>query len=768
MGSELEETEEEMNAAVCIEPQVEIEYTFGSAFCPSPKNNEIGKSKKNNRVIDYDELLLFFGISSAAVFGAYLRVGITYFRVWHIETNYCVMYAQIIGCVIMGILLKFKAYFMGNSRYPPTRYRRLLYTILSSGLCGSITTFSTWQIECNKSLFIQADISWGNIMGTYNGARMLEWGVCLWIGVALPLMALHFGIYLAEILQEEQKVSQQDGVISTEVEPKEELKSVYEEVFLFAVFCITCVLSIGLPLLVFPTWIHLTYTAVFGILGAYLRYWLSSFNKIYKSFPMGTFAANIGGSWVLAGTLAASKFGVEYYNVGTQAALFGISCGFCGCLSTISTFVSEIDSMPNKHAYRYGIVSNLMAQAGIILIYNVYAWSVIPQSVLTTPPINFCTAQRQLCIDLLAHIDGCQGNIGQVNICADDSDYNSFVGYCSCGNYSFSRPEKVLIDAQVKANASNAMVFLWPSDALTRPGSASSCEVIDYCLSYENICNHLLNRMGCPADLRHISGCDRKGLTGGHVSNVCHCASYQAQFTSIRIMEIIVDVSLQRRYDLLAYRSWPTVNSISFDSAFLDTCLKALEHLQCPVHLRTISANSIPGNYSTWKGECICNGQAEEGHLDISVRVGKNLFDGLVLPTAFALMHRPNPTLPIFDMCQSVFNFCKVFLDKIDCPLSQQVNIPCNGKRSNNHRNETDSYPLGLLNTSTIAGTKCRCAALTFLDDRAAELFQNAILAERLNKEYMYIPPAQAAYSLVMASDPFKQLSQPHFTLPST
>jgi hypothetical protein len=40
------------------------------------------------KVVLNNELLIFCGISICAVIGAYLRVGVSYFKIWHTETNY--------------------------------------------------------------------------------------------------------------------------------------------------------------------------------------------------------------------------------------------------------------------------------------------------------------------------------------------------------------------------------------------------------------------------------------------------------------------------------------------------------------------------------------------------------------------------------------------------------------------------------------------------------------------------------------------------------
>lgn len=41
----------------------------------------------------YFEFLIFCGILIGAIIGVYIRIGISYYRIWRIETNNCVLYA---------------------------------------------------------------------------------------------------------------------------------------------------------------------------------------------------------------------------------------------------------------------------------------------------------------------------------------------------------------------------------------------------------------------------------------------------------------------------------------------------------------------------------------------------------------------------------------------------------------------------------------------------------------------------------------------------
>jgi hypothetical protein len=55
------------------------------------------------------------------------------------------------------------------------RPHQLLHLFIATGLCGSLTTFSSWAAESNKLALLQLDASSGQFGATYNGGRALEW-----------------------------------------------------------------------------------------------------------------------------------------------------------------------------------------------------------------------------------------------------------------------------------------------------------------------------------------------------------------------------------------------------------------------------------------------------------------------------------------------------------------------------------------------------------------------------------------------------------------
>lgn len=83
--------------------------------------------------------------------------------------------------------------------------------------------------------------------------------------------------------------------------------------------------------------------------GTILRYGLSKLNAMQPwkdRFPIGTFIANIAATLILAGVFASQRLGVTSHT--KCNALYAIQQGFCGCLSTVSTFVVESKTIPRK------------------------------------------------------------------------------------------------------------------------------------------------------------------------------------------------------------------------------------------------------------------------------------------------------------------------------------------------------------------------------------------------------------------------------------
>jgi len=52
-----------------------------------------------------------------------------------------------------------------------------------------------------------------------------------------------------------------------------------------------------------------------------------------------------------------------------------ITLGFCGCLTTVSTYIKEIKLLSHPVDYIYAISSVLVTQVILLLIYGPYFWT---------------------------------------------------------------------------------------------------------------------------------------------------------------------------------------------------------------------------------------------------------------------------------------------------------------------------------------------------------------------------------------------------------
>ncbi|PQE18107.1 hypothetical protein CJF31_00007962 [Rutstroemia sp. NJR-2017a BVV2] len=116
------------------------------------------------------------------------------------------------------------------------------------------------------------------------------------------------------------------------------------------------------------------FALVFAPIGCLGRFYASLFlNGKTASFPLGTFAVNMFGTAVLG--MAYDLQHVPLGGVVGCQVLQGIEDGFCGCLTTVSTWVSELSTLRRSHAYRYGVASVVGGLCLLIVIMGSLRWT---------------------------------------------------------------------------------------------------------------------------------------------------------------------------------------------------------------------------------------------------------------------------------------------------------------------------------------------------------------------------------------------------------
>ena len=116
------------------------------------------------------------------------------------------------------------------------------------------------------------------------------------------------------------------------------------------------------------------FALVFAPLGCLLRFYTSlRLNGKIKPFPLGTFAVNIFGSAMQATFIDLQRAPIGGL-VGCQV-LQGMEDGFCGCLTTVSTWVSELKGLRIRHAYFYGGMSIGVGLSFMVIIMGSLLWT---------------------------------------------------------------------------------------------------------------------------------------------------------------------------------------------------------------------------------------------------------------------------------------------------------------------------------------------------------------------------------------------------------
>jgi len=283
-----------------------------------------------------------------SVLGALARLGIEALVTYDGQAIFPLAWVQAAGCFIMGFALSLKREI--GDFYSP------LYTGITTGFCGSVTTFSSWQFDVFTA--------WDNVEHFRRSwLRTAIDGISrILFTIAISLSAVGFGMHF--------------GRNCRRFLPSLKPASLYlRATFVF--------LSISIYVLTIPFYVRLspsfrtkaTAALMFSFPGTFLRYFLSwLLNPRLKLFPAGTFTANSLGTAILAmcHVLQATSSGNRSVPCGI---LQGLIDGLCGCLTTVSTFAVEVRELKGYRAWTYVIVSVVTGQLLCLVILGPSWWS---------------------------------------------------------------------------------------------------------------------------------------------------------------------------------------------------------------------------------------------------------------------------------------------------------------------------------------------------------------------------------------------------------
>jgi fluoride ion exporter CrcB/FEX len=97
-------------------------------------------------------------------------------------------------------------------------------------------------------------------------------------------------------------------------------------------------------------------------------------NTLIPSFPLGTFAANLFGT-ALLGTFHVLQSASHPLSVASCTLIQGLADGYCGCLTTVSTFAAELATLNTaRHKYRYGFTTWGTGQLILVFVFGAMLW----------------------------------------------------------------------------------------------------------------------------------------------------------------------------------------------------------------------------------------------------------------------------------------------------------------------------------------------------------------------------------------------------------
>ncbi|RDA89591.1 hypothetical protein CP533_6225 [Ophiocordyceps camponoti-saundersi (nom. inval.)] len=326
--------------------------------------------------------LIFFSF-----FGTLARLGLTALtRFPGAPVTFSTIWANFAGCIVMGFLAEDRRLFRhewgegtsstSSSPGPEAAKAHLaakktipLYIGLATGFCGSFTSFSTFIRDVFLAMIddlyrpVTAEVRIPGEGGRSSGRAFMALMAVVIATVSLSLSGLFMGAHVALATERVLPSLPQPGT-------RRYLDPI--GVVLGWGCWVGAILLCALP--PHEDWRGVTFALVFAPLGTLLRFYLALWlNGRQPAFPLGTWAANMLGTAVLG-----MAWDIEHVPIGGIVGcqvLTGIADGFCGCLTTISTWAVELSSLRRRHAWVYGVVSVVVGFSLLVLIMGGLRWT---------------------------------------------------------------------------------------------------------------------------------------------------------------------------------------------------------------------------------------------------------------------------------------------------------------------------------------------------------------------------------------------------------
>ena len=295
-----------------------------------------------------------------------------------------VLWANVGGSIIMGFLAEDQQLFRNSFAGEPDRKQTgkmkkkiPLYVGLATGFCGSLTSFSSFMrdafLAISNDLPATMVLEHRNGIARHGGYSLEAFMAVLVTTVGLSLGGLFFGAHFALLL---------DPIMPTFPLSRKKWYGIDQAALFLGWGCWAGAIFVA----IWPpheTWRgEAVFALVFAPIGCLLRFYTSiKLNGWKSSFPLGTFVVNVVGTafegmcYDLQHVSTRHVPSVMTQRMGCQV-LQGVQDGFCGCLTTVSTWIAELDGLKRKQSYFYGATTVVSGITLMIAIMGSVKWSI--------------------------------------------------------------------------------------------------------------------------------------------------------------------------------------------------------------------------------------------------------------------------------------------------------------------------------------------------------------------------------------------------------
>ncbi|KAJ2842652.1 hypothetical protein IWW36_005828, partial [Coemansia brasiliensis] len=259
------------------------------------------------------------------------------------------------------------------------RYSPALNLGITTGLCGSITTFSSWQLLVYEEFFNTRAHDHSQFRNFLSGMSVLATTVACAVGALRLGQIIGDEVRLLYIIYLRKTRSEKDPLyrINTKMLGGKPASTRQGWVgwtewrtvdFILAIAGILAIIATCIVVGLARSTRSVSISLLLGPVGTFLRWRLSSLNihetridrklpSLLANLPLGTFLANVFGCAVLAIVHILQTGVVVRPSAASCYVLAAMADGFCGCLTTVSTFAAEISVLSPRRSTIYSIIS---------------------------------------------------------------------------------------------------------------------------------------------------------------------------------------------------------------------------------------------------------------------------------------------------------------------------------------------------------------------------------------------------------------------------